>query len=68
MNDKIPGTFSATAIGGIMKKLSVSALVFLFGASISFAQEIVPSQIKEVTLFSNQALVKREAKVKLHKD
>lgn len=50
-----------------MKKLSVLTLVFLLGASLSFAQETVPSQIREVTLFSNQALVKREAKVKVHK-
>jgi uncharacterized protein (TIGR02231 family) len=50
-----------------MKKLPVLTLVFLLGTSLSFAQETVPSQIKEVTLFSNQALVKREAKVKVHK-
>ena len=49
-----------------MKKLLAFTLVFLFGASLSFAQTL-PSQIKEVTLFSNQALVKREAKVKVHK-
>ncbi len=50
-----------------MKKLSVFTLVFLLGASLSFAQETVPSQIKEVTLFSNQALVKRETEVKVRK-
>ncbi len=50
-----------------MKRLLVFALVFLLGASLSFAQDTISSQIKEVTLFSNQALVKREAMVKLHK-
>ena len=50
-----------------MKKLAVFILVFLLGAPLSFAQERVPSQIKEVTLFTNQALVKREAKVKVHR-
>jgi len=50
-----------------MKKLLVFALVYLLGASLSFAQETVTSHIKEVTLFSNQAWVKREATVKLHK-
>jgi uncharacterized protein (TIGR02231 family) len=52
--------------GGLMKRLSVFTLVFLLGASLSFAQETVTSHIKEVTLFSNQALVKREATAKLH--
>ncbi len=61
------GLLLSQAIGGVMKKLSVFTLVFLLGAPLSFAQETVPSQIKEVTLFSNQALVKREAKVKIHK-
>ena len=50
-----------------MKKLSVFTLGFLLGASLSLAQETVPSHIKEVTLFSNQALVKRQAEVKVHK-
>ncbi|MFH2011986.1 MAG: mucoidy inhibitor MuiA family protein [Pseudomonadota bacterium] len=50
-----------------MKRLATFTLVFLLGASLAFAQETVPSRIKEVTLFSNQALVKREAKVKAHK-
>ncbi|MBN1930442.1 MAG: mucoidy inhibitor MuiA family protein [Desulfobacterales bacterium] len=35
--------------------------VLLLSASVSFAAEIIPSEIKEVTLFSNQALVTREA-------
>ena len=61
------GLLLSLAIGGVMKKLSVFTLIFLLEASLSFAQETVPSQIKEVTLFSNQALVKREAKVKIHK-
>ena len=50
-----------------MKKLLVFTLAFLFGIPLSFAQETVPSQIKEVTLFTNQALVKREAKANLRK-
>jgi len=39
-------------------------LVVVFHAS---AQDIVPSQIKSVTLFLNQALVTREANVKVNK-
>ena len=50
-----------------MKKLLVFTIAFLFGVPLSFAQETVPSQIKEVTLFTNQALVKREAKANLRK-
>jgi len=50
-----------------MKKLLVLTIAFLLGAPLSFAQETVPSQIKEVILFSNQALVKREAKADLRK-
>lgn len=45
----------------------MSGLMFLLGSSLSFAQQTVSSQIKDVTLFSSQALVKREAEVKLHK-
>jgi uncharacterized protein (TIGR02231 family) len=50
-----------------MKKLLVLTIAFLLGAPLSFAQETVPSQIKEVILFSNQALVKREAKADLRR-
>jgi len=51
-----------------MKKSYVSViLAFFLAASVSFAGETVSSQIKEVTLFSGQALVKREAIVKVHK-
>jgi uncharacterized protein (TIGR02231 family) len=53
-------------LGGLMKRPLVFALVFLLGASLSFAQESVSSQIKEVTLFSNQALIKREVTANLH--
>jgi len=67
VDDKIEGTLNAITLGGVMKKLSVFPIVFLLSASLSLAQETVPSQIKEVTLFTNQALVKREAKAKLHK-
>lgn len=47
-----------------MKRLT--ALIFLFiiaAPPFSFAQETVPSRITEVTLFSNQAQVTREATV-----
>lgn len=67
VDDKIEGTLNAITLGGVMKKLSVFPIVFLLGTSLSLAQETVPSQIKEVTLFTNQALVKREAKAKFHK-
>jgi uncharacterized protein (TIGR02231 family) len=52
--------------GGLMKRLPGFSLVFLLVASLSFAQESASSHIKEVTLFSNQALVKREVTAKLH--
>jgi len=47
-----------------MKKFSFLIMfssLFFFVAPYAHAGEIVPSQIKEVTLFSGQALVKREA-------
>ncbi|OQX81934.1 MAG: hypothetical protein B6D56_01230 [Candidatus Omnitrophica bacterium 4484_70.1] len=39
----------------------------ILGSEKGFPQEIVPSQIKKVTLFTNQALVKREATLEVRK-
>jgi len=44
-----------------MKKLAVLTFVFMLGAGPAFCQETIPSQVKKVILFSNQAQVKREA-------
>ena len=49
-----------------MKRL-IFAVSFILAGSLNFAQKIVPSKIKEVTLFTNQALVKREAILKVKK-
>jgi len=46
--------------------ISLVILYLLFGVFHASAQDIVPSQIKSVTLFSNQALVTREANVKVN--
>ncbi|MBN2515013.1 MAG: mucoidy inhibitor MuiA family protein [Deltaproteobacteria bacterium] len=44
-----------------MKRLFISAICVLLVTSLAFAEETVPSRIKEVTLFSGQALIQREA-------
>ena len=47
-----------------MKRLTVLLFLFVMAAPpLSFAQENVPSRITEVTLFSNQAQITREATV-----
>jgi len=55
------------SLGKIAKTLLLAAFGLVLGVSLSAAQESVPSQIQEVTLFSNQALVTREAQVQVHK-
>ena len=50
-----------------MKRLLVIIAIILLGEAVAFAQATVPSDIKEVTLFSDQALVKRRASVKVAK-
>ncbi|MBW1862721.1 MAG: mucoidy inhibitor MuiA family protein [Deltaproteobacteria bacterium] len=50
-----------------MKRLLGFISLFLLAAVPLSAQETVPSRIKEVTLFSNQAQIKREARVKADK-
>jgi uncharacterized protein (TIGR02231 family) len=50
-----------------MKKLFISLICILVMTSLVFAEETVPSRIKEVTLFSGQALIKREAFVRINK-
>lgn len=52
---------------GITRKTILLILIGLVPSmSVSTAQAGVPSQIQEVTLFSNQALVTREAKIDVH--
>lgn len=53
------------------KKTAKTLLLVLLGVllwvPVSAAQAVAPSQIQEVTLFSNQALVTRKARVDVHK-
>ena len=55
----------------LVRRTAKTLLCLLFGlllwVSVSTAQAVTPSQIQEVTLFSNQALVTREATVDVHK-
>ena len=50
-----------------MKRILIIAIGLLFIIYPSYAQESVQSQIKQVTLLSDQALVKREAAAKVSK-
>ncbi|MCK4809643.1 MAG: mucoidy inhibitor MuiA family protein [Candidatus Omnitrophica bacterium] len=50
-----------------MKKLLSFICIFFLGVFSSFAEDLIPSRIKEVTLFANQAEVKRVAEVKVKK-
>ncbi len=54
-----------------MKKRSIPLLILLLGLPAppfnALAQEIIPSKIQRVTLFSNQALVSRETTVPIQK-
>jgi uncharacterized protein (TIGR02231 family) len=54
------------SLGKTAKTLLLAAFGLVLGVSLSAAQESVPSQIREVTLFSSQALVTREAEVQVH--
>ncbi|MFO7558140.1 MAG: mucoidy inhibitor MuiA family protein [Desulfobacterales bacterium] len=52
------------------EKITIISLIILClttGAFHASAQDIVPSRIKAVTLFPDQALITREANVKVHK-
>jgi uncharacterized protein (TIGR02231 family) len=60
---RLPG-FS---LGKTTRTLLLVLLGVVLGASPCAAQTIVASQIQEVTLFSNQALITREARVEVHK-
>lgn len=57
----------ANTLCALMKTLSLFLLALSLGCPLCFAQERAPSRIKEVTLFSNQALVQREANLRAHK-
>ncbi|MFC1820601.1 mucoidy inhibitor MuiA family protein, partial [Thermodesulfobacteriota bacterium] len=46
-----------------MKKLTLFFFLFLIAEPLALAQETIPSRINEVTLFSNQAQITREADV-----
>jgi len=51
-----------------MKKIIILAVFFfIISANLGFAQEIIDSKIEDVTLFSNQALIKRKAQVRVDK-
>lgn len=50
----------------MMKRILV-IIFFLSAANLSFSEDITPSKISEVVLFTNQALVKREAEVQVKK-
>jgi uncharacterized protein (TIGR02231 family) len=50
-----------------MKRLFISAICVIITTSLAFAEDIVPSRIKEVTLFSRQALIQREAFATINK-
>ena len=50
-----------------MKQLTAFLFLFMMAAVPSFAQETIPSRITEVTLFSNQAQITREATVQAKK-
>ncbi|MCK4485662.1 MAG: hypothetical protein KAU38_02750, partial [Desulfobacterales bacterium] len=57
----------ANTLCALMKTLSLFLLALSLGTTLCFAQEGAPSRIKEVTLFSNQALIHREANLRAHK-
>jgi len=50
-----------------MKKVIVCAIVLFISTAPAFAEQVIPSSIKEVTLFSDQALVKRVSEAKVTK-
>ena len=50
-----------------MKKLVCIVFISILWVPFIFSQDIISSQIKEVTLFTNQALIKREAKLRVKK-
>ena len=50
-----------------MKNIISLVLFAILGVGLCFSQEVVPSKIKEVTLFTNQALIKREASLRVKK-
>jgi uncharacterized protein (TIGR02231 family) len=50
-----------------MKHINLSILVILFSSISSLAQISVQSEVKEATLFSNQAQISREQSVRLNK-
>lgn len=50
-----------------MKRLTAILFLFMMTTVPSFAQETIPSRITEVTLFSNQAQITREATVQAKK-
>ena len=56
----------ANRLCALMKTLSLFFLALLLGTTLCFAQKVAPSRIKEVTLFSNQALIHREANLRVH--
>lgn len=66
-SDKIEKATKVITFKRAIQKWFIFNLALLLFVSLSFAQEMVTSEIKEVTLYSNQALIKREALVKVDK-
>jgi uncharacterized protein (TIGR02231 family) len=64
---KIEKYIKAITVKRAIQKWFIFNLALLIFVPLSFAQEMVTSEIKKVTLYSNQALVKREAIVKVNK-
>jgi len=50
-----------------MKKLLILVLFFFIGITSTFSQDIITSEIKDVVLFTNQALVTRLVEAKVEK-
>jgi len=49
-----------------MRGIFIGIIVFMVMGSVCFSQEPTPSEVKEVTLFSDQALVKRQASLSVN--
>lgn len=64
---KIEKNICAIMYKGVIKKWPIFNLAFLLLVPFSFAQEMVTSEIKGVTLFSHHALVRRKSIVKVNK-
>jgi uncharacterized protein (TIGR02231 family) len=64
---KVRNGISRNGGGKVAGALLLAAFGVLLGVSLSAARESVSSQVRAITLLSNQALVTREAEVQVHK-